>query len=187
MFKVSSPSHHSALDQRSWESKIKWRAYDIPIDFFERTDFTDYDMLDAMIASTVKMLLTTHVHFRKRVCVEEQRAQKGQPILTREAYCFCDHFRATGAYEAVQGISDLFNVRLPDRRRSRFPYRMGPNSSISKWITNKKTIVLSRTKCKDTDWRKDTLKKCRQQRRKPFWNMRQNYVPISEKVYEPVM
>ena len=25
-----------------------------------------------------------------------------------------EHFRANGAYEAVQGLSDLFNVRLPN-------------------------------------------------------------------------
>ena len=48
--------------------------------FVVRTDFTDYDMLDTMFASTVKKLLTTHVHFRKRVCVEEQRAQKDNPF-----------------------------------------------------------------------------------------------------------
>ena len=39
----------------------------------ERTDFRDFDMLDAMIASAVTKLLNTHVHFRN---VEEQRAQK---------------------------------------------------------------------------------------------------------------
>ena len=42
----------------------------------ERTDFPGYDMLDAMIASALKKLLDKHVHFRKRVSVEEQRAQK---------------------------------------------------------------------------------------------------------------
>ena len=30
----------------------------------ERTDFTDYDMLDAMIASALKKLLDKNVHFR---------------------------------------------------------------------------------------------------------------------------
>ena len=28
------------------------------------------------------------------------------------AYMICEHFRATGAFEAVQGLSDLFNIRL---------------------------------------------------------------------------
>ena len=45
-----------------------------------RRDFTDYDMLDAMVASALKKLLT-HVHFRKRVSVEEQRAQKHDRFL----------------------------------------------------------------------------------------------------------
>ena len=40
-----------------------------------RRESPDYDMLDAMIASALKKLLT-HVHFRKRVNVEELRAQK---------------------------------------------------------------------------------------------------------------
>ena len=51
-----------------------------------RRDSPDYDMLDAMIASALKKLLT-HVVFRKRVSVEEQRAQKRRPILTRETNC----------------------------------------------------------------------------------------------------
>ena len=48
-----------------------------------RTHFPDYDMLDAMIASALK-LLDNHFHFRKRVSVEEQRAQKyeGGKLLT---------------------------------------------------------------------------------------------------------
>ena len=50
----------------------------------ERTDFTDCDMLDAMIAYALKKLLNTHVHFRKRACVEEQRVQKIRPILSRD-------------------------------------------------------------------------------------------------------
>ena len=78
-----------------------------------RTDFPDYDMLDAMIASVYKKLLR-HVHFRKRASVEEQRAQKYDRFLrgTQIAYMLHEHFRATGAYEAVQGLSDLFNIRL---------------------------------------------------------------------------
>ena len=40
-----------------------------------RRNFPDHDMLDAMIASALKRLLDKHVHFRKRVSVEEQRAQ----------------------------------------------------------------------------------------------------------------
>ena len=78
-----------------------------------RTDFPDCDMLDAMIASALKRLLHTHVHFRKRGSVEEQRAQKDDRFL-QGTNCLHDlrHFRATGACEAVQGLSDLFRKRL---------------------------------------------------------------------------
>ena len=43
-------------------------------------NFTDYEMLDAKIASALKKLLT-HVHFRKGASVEEQRAQKDDRFL----------------------------------------------------------------------------------------------------------
>ena len=46
-----------------------------------RTDFPDCDVLGAMIASALKKLLNTHVHFRKRGSVEEQRAQKYDRFL----------------------------------------------------------------------------------------------------------
>ena len=78
-----------------------------------RIDFPDCDMLDAMIAPALKTLLS-HVHFRKRAIVEEQRAQKCDRLLggRQIAFMICDHCRATGAYEAVQGLPDLFKKRL---------------------------------------------------------------------------
>ena len=77
-----------------------------------QTDFPDYDMLDAIIASALKKLLR-HVHFRKRVSVEEQRAQKYDRFLRGRqiAYMIYEHVRATGAYEAVQCLSDLFKKK----------------------------------------------------------------------------
>ena len=44
--------------------------------FVGRTDFPDFDMIDAMIASALKILLDKHVDFWKRASVEEQRVQK---------------------------------------------------------------------------------------------------------------
>ena len=66
-----------------------------------------------MIASALEKLLA-HVHFRKRESVEEQRAQKDDRFLRggQIAYMIYEHFRATGAYEAVQGLSDSFSIRL---------------------------------------------------------------------------
>ena len=71
-----------------------------------RTDFLDYDMLDAMIASALKKLFDEFMHFLKRVSVEEQCAQKygrflrGRQISSR----IYEHFRSTGAYEVVYGL-----------------------------------------------------------------------------------
>ena len=52
--------------------------------------------------------------FAKRVSVEEQRAQKYDRFLRGRqiASMICEHFRGIGAYEAVQGHSDLFRKRL---------------------------------------------------------------------------
>ena len=47
----------------------------------ERTDFPDYDVLDAMIAFALKKLLDKQIHFRKRVSVDEQRAQNHDRFL----------------------------------------------------------------------------------------------------------
>ena len=46
--------------------------------------------------------------------VEEQRAQKSDRFLRGRqiAYMIYEYFRATGAFEAVQGLSDLFRIRL---------------------------------------------------------------------------
>ena len=73
-------------------------------------------VLDAMIVSALWRLFDRHVHFRKRVSVEEQRAQKYDRFLRGRqiAYMIYEHFRATGACEAVQGLSHLFNIRLQD-------------------------------------------------------------------------
>ena len=48
-----------------------------------RTDFTDFDMLDAMIASALKKLLNTHIHLRT-ACSEVR------PIRTRKKNCVHD-------------------------------------------------------------------------------------------------
>ena len=79
-----------------------------------RTDFPDFDKFDAMFASALKKLLSTQIHFRKRVIVEEQRAQKHDRFLRgkRIAYMTYEYFRATGAFEAIQGLSDLLTLSL---------------------------------------------------------------------------
>ena len=78
-----------------------------------------------MIASALEKLPNTHVHFRKRVSVEEQRAQKYDRFLRGRqiAYMIYEHFGATGAYEALQGLSDLFTTRLQNHHVQDFDVR----------------------------------------------------------------
>ena len=47
-----------------------------PRSILGRTDFPDHDELDAIMASALKKLFDRFTHFRKKVRVEEQRAQK---------------------------------------------------------------------------------------------------------------
>ena len=73
-------------------------------------------MLGAMIASALKKLLDKYVRFRKREIVKEQRAQKYDRVSSGRqiAYMIYEHFRTTGACEAVHGLEDLFNKRLKE-------------------------------------------------------------------------
>ena len=68
-------------------------------------------MLDARIVSAVKRIITNQ-YFRRRVNVEEQTALNDDrfPRGRHIACVIYDHFRATGAYDAAQDLSDLFNV-----------------------------------------------------------------------------
>ena len=55
-----------------------------------RTDFSDFDVLDAMIASALKKHLDKHVHFRKKSECRRAACSKTRPFLAREANCIHD-------------------------------------------------------------------------------------------------
>ena len=86
--------NHNVMDRRSRESKINRRL--------KGEFFLDFEMLDANTASALKKIIS-NPHFRRRVSVEEQRGQKRCRFLPG---------RATGAYDAAQGPSDVFNICL---------------------------------------------------------------------------
>ena len=52
-----------------------------------RTDFADYDLLDAEIASVLKKFIT-NMHFRRRVCTEELRSQNETRFLRGRQIAF---------------------------------------------------------------------------------------------------
>ena len=94
MFKISRSSDHYALDHeiaKSIDDLVASRSIVV------RDDFPDFDILDVMSASAMTKLLNTHVHSRKRVSVEEQRAQNADRLLRGRhiAYMIYEQFRAT--------------------------------------------------------------------------------------------
>ena len=103
--------------------------------------FTDFEMPDAMIADAFKKVITS-VHFRRRIGVEEQRAQQYDRFLRGRqiAYMIYEYFRATGAYEAVQGSSDLFSTRLQRKWHSRFRHKTGPSSLAASEIPSETVL-----------------------------------------------
>ena len=102
-----------------------------------RTDFPDCEMLDVMIASASKKILKSHIQFLKRICVEEQRAQKYDRFLRGRqiSYMICEHFHAPRAYESVQGLSDLFTIRLQNNDVQDLRCQMLSGTIISRWTT----------------------------------------------------
>ena len=75
-------------------------------------------MHDAMIVSALKRLLDKHVHFRKRVSVEEQRAQKYNRFLRGRqiAWMIYEHSRATGKDQ----ICSIYVCRVTPSKISTF-------------------------------------------------------------------
>ena len=115
MFKDSRSSSHNALDQRSRDGKVNGRAYDIALDYrakrFHRLSIClmrwlclHWKDFSTCIFTSAKEKVSKSSVLKKK----KDRFLRGRQI----AYMVYEHFRATGATEAVQGLSDLFNKRL---------------------------------------------------------------------------
>ena len=72
----------------------------------------DFAVLDARIASLNRIIHNSH--FKRRVCLEEQKAQKEDRFLRGRqiAYMICECFRVTGANDSVENYADLFTIGL---------------------------------------------------------------------------
>ena len=70
-------------------------------------------VLDARIASALNRIIHNS-HFKRRVSLEEQKAQKQDRFLRGRqiAYLIYEYFRVTGANDSVENYADLFTVVL---------------------------------------------------------------------------
>ena len=67
-----------------------------------------------MMAAELKRCDDKQTHFRKKISVEEQRAQKDNRFQRGRqiAYLIYEYFRPTGSFDEIQGLSRLFSIKL---------------------------------------------------------------------------
>ena len=99
----------------------------------------NFEVLDAKIASALNRIIHNS-HFKRRVSLEEQKAQKEDRFLRGRqiAYLICEYFRVTGANDSVETYADLFTTALRNHDIQEFD---------SKWDG----ILLSMTKIASDD------------------------------------
>ena len=106
--------NHSVVDQRDVEITTLIDDLMTSQSIEGRRDFPDFEMLDVRIA-----VCGEKDHLECALPKESQRStpcSEIRPSLTRKAdwLQICDHFRANGARDAAQGLSNLFNLCLPE-------------------------------------------------------------------------
>ena len=96
-------------------------------------------MLDAKIASALNKIIQNS-HFKKKVSLEEQKAQKEDGFLRGRqiAFMIYDYCRVTGNHDTVLDCADLFSVTLH-------------NDNIQEFDTRWDKILLSMTKIPSDD------------------------------------
>ena len=84
-------------------------------------DFPHYEELVLMMAAALQRCYDKHTHFRKRISVEEQRAQKDNRFLRERqiAYLVYEYVRPTRTYDEFQGLSGFVQYQTGERRHSR--------------------------------------------------------------------
>ena len=106
------PSTHNVVDRWSGDGKINARSCNVAVKWraHRLSRFWNASYEDCVCVEK------DHLQYlsKRRVSGEEQRTQKHNRFLRgrQVAYMIYDHFRATGAYDAAQGLSDLFNICL---------------------------------------------------------------------------
>ena len=90
----------------------------------EGRDFTNFEVLDAKVASALNKI-TQNSHFKKKVSLEERKVPKEDPFLRGRqiAFMIYDYFRVTGAHDTVLDCADLFSITLRDDNVQEFDTR----------------------------------------------------------------
>ena len=73
----------------------------------------NFEVLDARIASALNKIIHNS-HFKRRISLEEQKAQKQDSFLRGRqiAYLIHEYFRVTGSNDSVENYADLFTIGL---------------------------------------------------------------------------
>ena len=73
----------------------------------------NFEVLDAIIASALNKIINNS-HFKRRISLEEQKAQKQDRFLRGRqiASLIHEYFRVTGANDSVENYADLFTIGL---------------------------------------------------------------------------
>ena len=81
-------------------------------------------MLDARLASALNKIIQ-NPHFKKKVSLEEQKAQQEDRFLRGRQIAFMinEYFRVTGAHDTALDYADLFSVTLRDDNVQEFDTR----------------------------------------------------------------
>ena len=76
--------------------------------------FPNFELLDAKIASALNKIIQNS-HFKNKVSLEEQKAQKEDRFLRGRqiALIIHDNFRVTGAHDTVLDYADFFVCHSP--------------------------------------------------------------------------
>ena len=71
----------------------------------------DFEVLDARIVSALNKIIHNS-HFKRRISLEEQKAQKqGSFLRGRQiAYMIHEYFQVFGANDSVENYADLFTI-----------------------------------------------------------------------------
>ena len=119
-WKIRFKTQVSACSVSPWEAMLWIKEVEMvdSVDDFKSshsirgyTHFPNFQMLDAKIASALNKIIQSS-HFKKKVSLEEQKAQKEDRFLRGRqiAYMIDDNFRVPGAHDTVLDCADLFTT-----------------------------------------------------------------------------